>query len=202
MEREDAIERLNLLTGKDLRKLADDYGVVVWVGEKKNKGWAGHVIERYLGLPQNSLQAPNFGSWELKIIPLKHRADNVLVIKETMAITMLDPYYVERTPFEECHLYAKIKKAIICTRIFESQKEERSLLYKVATFDLDNEKMLEQIREDYELVRRTIRDSGFESLTGKMGVFVQPRTKGPGHGSISRAFYARKELLRIILDLE
>ena len=50
-------------------------------------------------------------------------------------------------------------------------------------------------------VRDAIRTSGFESLTGKMGVLVQPRTKGPGHGSRSRAFYARKALVARILAL-
>jgi len=39
-------------------------------------------------------------------------------------------------------------------------------------------------------------------LTGRMGVLVQPRTKGSGHGSTTRAFYARKELVKIILGFE
>jgi hypothetical protein len=34
-----------------------------------------------------------------------------------------------------------------------------------------------------------------------MGVLVQPRTKGPGHGSTSRAFYARARLVGRILGL-
>ena len=43
---------------------------------------------------------------------------------------------------------------------------------------------------------------GFTHLTGKMGVLVQPRTKGPGHGSISRAFYARAHFVAHIIGLE
>ncbi len=34
-----------------------------------------------------------------------------------------------------------------------------------------------------------------------MGVLVQPRTKGPGHGSISRAFYARPTFVAHIISL-
>jgi len=32
-----------------------------------------------------------------------------------------------------------------------------------------------------------------------MGVYIQPRTKGIGHGSKTRAFYARKNLLKKII---
>ena len=45
--------------------MATAYGITVFKDGKKNKGWAGYVIERYLGLPMNSSRAPNFGSWEL-----------------------------------------------------------------------------------------------------------------------------------------
>ena len=84
-------------------------------------------------------------------------------------------------------------------RLFESQKETRTLLVKVATFDLGNEAIYKQVRADYEEVRETIRTKGFGALTGKMGVLVQPRTKGAGHGSTSRAFYARVGFVTQIL---
>jgi site-specific DNA-methyltransferase (adenine-specific) len=45
------------------------------------------------------------------------------------------------------------------------------------------------IKEDFSM-------RGFSALTGKMGKYVQPRTKGAGHGSISRAFYARPDFLK------
>ena len=62
LDREEAMRRINLLAGKDLRLLADEYGIPVWKNGHENKGWAGLVIERYLGLPQNSRQAPDFGT--------------------------------------------------------------------------------------------------------------------------------------------
>ncbi len=201
MEREDAVRKLKALEGQDLRPLADRYHVTVWSGGKKNKGWAGHVIERYLGLPINSSQSPNFGSWELKIVPLKRNSRGQLQVKETMAITMIDAYNVAQTPFEESHLLSKLRKAVVCARIFESQEDARSLLVKVATFDLDDAKVLAQVKADYELVRKTIKEEGFDKLTGAMGILVQPRTKGQGHGSTSRAFYARTRFVAHILGI-
>lgn len=196
MEREKAVKKIQELIGKDLRKLADDYGITVFREGKKNKGWAGHVIERLLGLPLSSAQAPNFGSWELKVCSLKRLKDGNLTVKETMAITMIDPYNVVNTQFENSHLLAKLRKAVIAARIWKSQAEESSVLHSVVTFDLGDTKVYRQVKEDYDLVRNTIINEGFEALTGKMGVYIQPRTKGPGHGSTSRAFYARTGFLK------
>lgn len=202
MKRSEAVAKLRALEGVDLRPLADKYEVTVWKEGRINKGWAGHTIERHLGLPINSAQAPNFGSWELKIVPLIRRKSGLVTPKETMAITMIDPVNVRETPFEKSHLLAKLQKAVVCARMFESQAEESSLLVSVATFDLDDPKIYERVRTDYEDVRDTIKRKGFDALTGKMGALVQPRTKGPGHGSTSRAFYARIGFVKEILGLE
>ena len=196
MQRQEALSKLSELIGQDLRLLANQYEVTVFKGEKPNKGWAGHVLERHLNLPINSAQAPNFGSWELKVIPLKYIKSGELRIKETMAITMIDAYNVEHTDFQDSHLFTKLRKLIVAARIWESQQEERSVLHIVTTFDLDNPEIYSQIKTHYDLVRETIRTKGFSALTGKMGVYIQPRTKGPGHGSTTRAFYARTTFLK------
>ena len=160
------------------------------------------MLERYLGLPINSAQSPNFGSWELKIVPLKKLASGRIAVKETMAITMIDPFNVAHTPFEQSHRLAKLKKAVVCARLFESQKEERTILVRVASFDLTDKDIYEQVRRDYEETRNCIITKGFECLTGSMGVLIQPRTKGAGHGSTSRAFYARTPFIAKILGIE
>ncbi len=201
MERDKAIQRLRRIEGQDLRVLAERYNVTVWKEKKLNKGWSGHVIERYLGLPLNSAQSPNFGSWELKIVPLKRLKTGRIVIKETMAITMIDPVNILQKEFKESHLLTKLKKIVVCARMFESKEEKSSLFIKVSAFDLNNPQIYNQVKDDYDIVRTTIRNKGFDALTGKMGVLVQPRTKGPGHGSKSRAFYARKIFVAHIIGL-
>lgn len=196
MERQEALLRLSKLIGKDLRLFADRYEVTVFRQGRPNKGWAGHVLERHLNLPINSSQAPNFGSWELKIVPLKYLQSGNLTVKETMSITMIDPYNVESTEFEDSHLLAKLSKLIVAARIWESREERQSILYTVTTFDLDDPEIRNQVKADYNLVRETIRTTGFSTLTGRMGMYIQPRTKGRGHGSTTRAFYARTTFLK------
>jgi len=201
MERKDALIQISMLKGRDLRPLADKLHVTVEKNGKINKGWAGHVIERYLGLPINSAQSPNFGSWELKVVPLRYKKDGSLTLKETMAITMIDPYEVSAKEFEDSHLFGKLRKILIVSRIFVNKEEMSSELHNVSEFDLDDQEIYSQVKADYDLVRETIKTRGFPALTGKMGVLVQPRTKGPGHGSTSRAFYARTGFVKNILGI-
>src|SRR5258705_13570178 len=119
LPRAEALRRIRLLSGKDLRPLADEYRVTVWKNGHKNKGWAGQIIEQYLGLPQNSLQAPDFGSWELKVVPLARNAGGELRVKEAMAITMIEPTEVLANRFADSHLYDKLRSLIVVARIFE-----------------------------------------------------------------------------------
>jgi DNA mismatch repair protein MutH len=203
MERSEAIPLLQALEGIDLHEMAIRYNVpVVKPDGKVNKGWAGHVCERHLGLPLNSSQSPNFGSWELKSVPIKELRDGTWTYKETMAVTMIDPVHVIANPFETSHLLTKLRKFVLVVRKVGSDVHKPSYVYKVTGIDLEGS-LLEQVKEDYELVRNTLMDSsqGFTSLTGTMGVYIQPRTKGAGHGSTSRAFYARTGFLEKIVPI-
>lgn len=186
-----------------MHELAADLGVEVrGATGNVNKGWAGHVFEHYLGLAPNSDQSPDFGSWELKVIPLVQMATGKLRVKETMAITMIDAVDVARTPFEQSHLLSKLQKAIVVARIVGSDVDDPSVVHSVNELNLEGE-LFDQVRRDYEEVRRCLKDpsQGFGALSGSMGTYVQPRTKGAGHGSISRAFYARPVFIEKIVKL-
>lgn len=196
--RRQAVAELKKIIGKDLRPMADKYRVTVFKDGKLNKGWAGHTLEHYLGLGLSSKQAPNGEFWELKVVPLKKRSDQYAP-KETMAITMINSEDILRKDFERSHLLNKLRSLIICGRSFEGKDEKYSTLISVGTFDLADKTIRDQMKADYDLVRQTISRKGFQALTGKMGILVQPRTKGAGHGSTTRAFYARKNFVKTIL---
>ena len=202
MERKEAIEKLKKLVGKELHELAYEYNVTIYRNGRVNKGWAGHVFERYLELPLNSAQSPNFGSWELKSIPLKYKKNGKLTFKETMAITMIDPVNVCQKEFRDSHLLAKLRKAVVVARIVGDSIDEPSYIHSVVEFDLQGE-LYNAVKADYDLVRQTLFDTqkGFGFLTGKMGLYIQPRTKGAGHGTTSRAFYARPRFLGKFIKL-
>ncbi len=203
MERSEAITKLKELEGVNLHDLAREFEVTVRSPNGKvNKGWAGHSIERFLGLPINSAQSPNFGSWELKVVPIKFLKNGNLQFKETMAITMIDPYNVANTTFENSHLLSKLRKAVCVARTVGANLMLPSHVLSINTIDLDGE-IYDEVRADYEFVRSKLLENNndLRCLSGKMGKYVQPRTKGKGHGSISRAFYARPKFLAQFIGL-
>jgi DNA mismatch repair protein MutH len=202
LDRKEGLQRINQLAGRDLRPLADQYGIPVWKNGHENKGWVGLVIEHYLGLPQNSRQEPDFPGWELKVVPLRRDANGELHVKESMAITMLEPAEVLASKFEDSHLYDKLRSVVVVSRIYESIQETHSILHAAAEFDLDNPKIFAQVKADYEAVRAQIRAHGIDSVTGDLGQLIQARTKGRGHGSSTRAFYARPIFVAHILNLQ
>src|SRR5271157_2223816 len=164
MERSEALARLKKLVGTDLLALAQKLEIPVHIRvsidgklvPRISKGWAGHTIERYLGLPLNSAQSPNFGSWELKVVPVRVRPRVGLCVKETMAITMIDPIEVKAKAFEESHLYNKMRKMIVVARTFVDLVESSAVVHSVGTFDLEDPRVYAQVKADYELVRETL----------------------------------------------
>lgn len=205
IDKEKAIAKLKELIGRDLRPLASKFGVTVFLDEKnhkgRNKGWAGQVLERHIGLGACNIQAPNGGHWELKMVSLKKLRNGKIVPKETMQITMINPDQVKNTPFENSYLLHKLKEVVICARLYNDIKETKSDLVSVGKFDLNDKELYDQVKEDYDLVRNALKTKGFKALTGYMGVYIQPRTKGAGHGSTSRAFYARPNFIKKVLGI-
>lgn len=197
----EATHALQKLIGQDLRKLAGKHNITVFKDGKFNKGWAGLTLEKELGIGNNCVQASNGDYWELKLVPLVKKADKWRV-KETMAITMINPVEVAKTSFENSHLFNKMRKMIICGRERVNNQESSSKLLYVNSFDLLSTNYWQQIKKDYEETQKIIKEKGFDSLSGSMGKLIQPRTKGTGHGSNTRAFYARIPFVELILGVK
>jgi len=195
-----AIKNLKKYIGQDLRKLALDYGITTYETGKQNKGWKGLVLERLAGLENNISKAPNGLSYELKSVSF-HEIKGKLVPKETMAITMINPDEFKNDTFFKSHCWAKLKSIIFCAIMWHGKNSETGELLKVANLDFaQDDELIKEIEADYEFIRNKLITQGFEALTGSDGKWIQARTKGAGHGSTSRAFYARKELVKKIFE--
>ncbi len=195
-----AIRNLKKAIGQNLRKLAVDHGITTYETGKQNKGWKGLVLERVAGLQTNISKAPNGLSWELKSVSF-HEVKGKLVPKETMAITMINPTELKQHSFFESHCWAKLKAIIFCAVAWHGQNAENAELIKVTSLDFsETDELIKEIKADYDFIRNKLIKKGFKSLTGSDGKWIQARTKGAGHGSTSRAFYARTSLVKKIFE--
>jgi len=195
-----AINNLKKHIGQNLRKLALECGITTYETGKQNKGWKGLVLEKLAGLETNVSKAPNGLSYELKSVSF-HYVKNKLAPKETMAITMINPEELKAHEFFESHCWAKLKSIIFCAVMWYGKNSEKAELLKVASLDFaEDDELIQEIKADYDFIRNKLLNQGFESLTGGDGEWIQARTKGPGHGSISRAFYARTCLVKKIFE--
>jgi len=196
-----AIRNLKKYIGKDLRKLALGLGITTFETGKQNKGWKGLTLERLAGLETNISKAPNGLSYELKSVSFYYK-NNELVPRETMAITMINPEELKTLSFFESHCWQKLKSLVFCSVMWYGENSTKAELLKVVSLDFaEDDKLIQEIKTDYDFIRNKLINNGFESLTEKDGKWIQARTKGSGHGSTSRAFYARKSLVKEIFKI-
>ena len=107
-----------------------------------------------------------------------------------------------RGPFFKSHCWEKLKAMVFCAVSWNGKHNVKSELLEVTSFDfLEDDNLIKEIETDYEFIRNKLNTKGFSALTGKDGKWIQARTKGAGHGSKSRAFYARKTLIKEIIKL-
>ena len=201
IDRKQAIENLKRYVGQDLAGLVKLHSITTFETGKQNKGWKGLVLERLAGLQTNISKAPNGLSYEVKSVSFYY-VKGELVPKETMAITMINPDELKNQAFFESHCWDKLKSMIFCAVMWNGKNSTKAELLKVASLDfIKSDPMIKEIENDYEFIRNKLKTQGFQSLTGRDGKWIQARTKGSGHGSTSRAFYARKSLVSKIFEL-
>ncbi len=210
MEREEALQKLKALEGRCLVELARCHGQLIFHERELdgisrrtlNKGWAGLTLEQVLGLPVNTRREPNGGSWELKQVSLKvRRATGEMTAKETMQITMFDRAHILEHDFESSHVLHKIARMILVARLWVDKEESGSPIIMVRPADLSLEvpAVYERVRCDYEAMRAHLQKGG--EAKSAMGRLIQSRTKGTGHGSTSRAWYARTGFVNQMLGI-
>lgn len=197
-----AIRNLEKYIGQDLSELAKQYGITTYKDGKQNKGWKGLTLEHLAGLSNDNKQAPNGLGFELKSTAF-YKVKGEWTPKETFAITMINPQNLIDTPFFKSHCWEKLKSLVYCAVSWNGKHNEKSELLKVQSFDfLESDTLIQEIQADYEFIRNKLKTQGFAALTGKDGKWIQARTKGAGHDSTSRAFYARKSLIKEIIKLD
>ena len=161
------------------------------VQKNANKGNAGHYLETLLGIPHSS-SALDCSDGEVKVFPLKRLANGSLVPKETVAVTMCCIESLKTQPFIDSRVSKKLRSALFVPYLRETNE---SVLYYSAQHFTDAHPLWATLALDYDLLQSNANQG---HMTGKLGTFLQTRTKGAGHGSTSRAFYLRPQFMKAL----
>lgn len=167
-----------------------------WIGKPihspptTNKGATGLLLETITGIP-HSPNCLDCSDGELKTFPIKKNKSGAFVPKETMAITMVCKESLKTCSFENSRCGKKMSRMLVVPYLREGDtiKYLRPTLWESAN-DME---LWKQMEEDYNLIQSTYMKDGV--LKSELGTYLQTRTKGPGHGSTSRAFYLRPNFM-------
>lgn len=157
-----------------------------------NKGRVGWKLEELLGIPHTS-NCLDCSDGELKATEFVRRG-GALTPKETLAITMVDRAALLATPFEESRVYKKLKNMLLV--VYEREADGTVVFQSSHRFG-ESHPLFAAVAADYRLIQSEALEG---RLTGSIGTYLQTRTKGPGHGSTSRAFYLRTRFLKELVS--
>ena len=158
-----------------------------------NKGRVGLYVESRLGIPTSSA-CLDCSDGEVKAVPLKRLRNGTLVPKETMAVTMMRPEDLLTEGFAETRLAKKTAAMVILPYLREG---DDVTFYAPVSFGTTHP-AYGYLLADYEVVKTYYKTTG--AVTGKVGTWIQSRTKGQGRGAPkTRAWYFRASFLKELL---
>ena len=161
------------------------------------------LIEALLGKKADNQQAPDFGDWELKVLPLEikphpNRPQEAMInLKSRLAITMFQVKELYENTFIQSHLFQKTKHMLLALRLYYDKEELYSPLYALAYYDLLSP-LQEQIEEEYNQLVWLVRQRGVMGLKDFKGQYlaIQNSTKDTHLWT----FYAQKKWVSYMIQ--
>lgn len=195
--------------GKTIGQIKDS----LFIGDKckMKKGASGLIVENLLGIENNNrdeADLPQIGC-EIKILPLQKNRDGSIKAKEPTAIQMINYCEVARETWETAKIRSKINLTFWVVYLAKVDgKPKRQDEYIIVDYFLDHPSDVQNgiFKTDWEEIQSYIRRGDADKLSCRMGVYLEPKTKGAsnqdktdapdGKGGITRArrraFYYKK----------
>lgn len=196
------------LLGKTLREFVnEDYQA------KSGKGGLGQMVEEaYFFIVNNNRREPDFAlaKTELKCTPL-HRKLSQYVVKERLLCGMINYCEDVDKDFEHSEFYLKCQLMIIIFYLHEVGKEKLDLQFVFSVLWKLNEKDLQIIKHDYEVIVGKIKRGEAHLLSegdtlylgacrkGQKGESLMAQPYSP-IGAPRRAFSLKMSYMRTVLD--
>lgn len=157
------MKKAKWLEGKTLSQITEAIKNTDSESRVTTKGDVGYVIEKgFFGIDKNSDTEPDITHLgvEVKTCPLKYNASkDRLSVKEPLSLNIIN--YMEEyknNDIKESSLYKKNKKMLMVLYIHDKEKKRSDYLIKyVFLWEMD-EKVLDELRPDYNLIIKKIRE--------------------------------------------
>jgi DNA mismatch repair protein MutH len=172
---EDLLQRADALAGRSLAEVAAELGQPVPPDLKRHKGWVGNLLEAALGADAASRDEPDFTGLgiELKSIPVDARGRPV----ETTFVATISLSEVGEIAWEASRVARKLARVLWVPvqgerdRALATRRIGSALLWSPS---IEQE---EALRADWCEIAGIIGRGDVESITGRLGRFLQVRPK-------------------------
>lgn len=162
-----------------LKKIKENIKNEYNIPKTRNKGAHGIMLEHLVGIPTSSA-CLDCSDGELKSFPLKYNSKNILVAKETIAVTMVSKDDLVTTPFNNSRCYKKLRNVLFVPYIRDVDMIQFNEPKNI-NISIDSNKTLYDILEsDYEKIRQHFINNNSLSGCSKNCKYLETRTKGAG----------------------
>lgn len=184
--KEDIILISKSVMGKSLEDIMTSK--LIKIGENKNKGGLGQLIEYYLfDIKNNSESKPDFidAGIELKVTPYKKIKNNQLAAKERLVLNIIDYNTEFANEFKTSHFWYKNNKIQILWYLWT--EDGNKYTYKFTNYkllDLAINDDLKQIESDWNDIIKKIRDGKAHEISEADTMYLGACTKGVNVNSV------------------
>jgi DNA mismatch repair protein MutH len=189
---DELLERARMLAGRTLGTVAIELGMTAPPHLRGHKGWVGHLMERALGATAKSKDAPDFEALgiELKTLPVS-RAGKPL---ETTFVCTIPLDEVGETPWEDSRVMRKLTHVLWVPVEGERAISVPRRRIGSAILWRPDEDEITALRHDWEELAGIIGRGDIETISGRLGRFLQVRPKAANASVRTRAIDAEGDL--------
>lgn len=187
------LNRAHALAGLTIETIANQHGIAVPNDLRREKGWAGQLLEVVLGATAASRAEPDFVGLgvEMKTIPVDHQGKP----RESTFVSTIPLTRVSGMTWETSHVKKKLAHVLwipIQTLPGVPLAERRVGLPILWQASPEQEYLLQQ---DWEELTDMIAMGELAQITARIGTYLQVRPKGANNKALTKAFGPDGELV-------
>jgi DNA mismatch repair endonuclease MutH len=179
------------------RRLTDiDATAPMMPSSPQTKGAVGRIYEQAFGIPANSIPGPDFpgAAVELKSVPIRLVGDEARA-KERISLGMINFASLPGELWESAHVRRKVDDLLLIFYRWDPLLPIARFETLAAEIWQPDAESLRQMKVDWERVRDLVADGRRDEVSEGLTRVLGAATKGPGHGSRSRAWSLKQSFV-------